>query len=190
MARTAVLLLGALLLGPVWAAKGPPYTVASVEGGALTADGKAVEAGAGLPEGVTLRLDKGKAVVELGDEGRLRLSGPAELRLGKRQVELKLGRLLSVLPRLRAGFSVSTPVAVAAVRGTEFFVEAREDGRTYLCLCEGALEVTGAPGLSLRKTTLRSKHHGSYIYSKIGKRVDRGPWRMENHSDAEIDGLK
>ena len=84
---------------------------------------------------------------------------------------------------------MTTPVAVAAVRGTEFFVEARADGRTYLCLCEGTLEVSGMPGTGYRKT-LRSKHHGSYIFSQHGKRLDRGPWRMENHTDEEIGGMK
>ncbi|TBR20219.1 hypothetical protein EPO15_13430 [bacterium] len=190
MRLLAAVLLAAAFAVQASAAKPSRYKVASVTGGVLTADGKAVAAEGELSEGAKVRLDKGKAVLELGDEGRLMLTGPAEIKLGKREVGLVSGALLSVLPRLRGNFSVSTPLAVAAVRGTEFFLEVREDGRTYLCLCEGALEVSAAPGLSLRKTMLRSKHHGSYIYSKIGKRVDRGPWRMENHSDAEIGGLK
>lgn len=186
MRSIPILLVAALLGGPASAAKTPALKVASVADGTLTAGGKEVSVGAELASGALLRLDKGKAVLELGDEGRLQLSGPAELRLGERRVDVVLGRLLSVLPKLRRGFTVSTPLVVAAVRGTEFFVEARDDGRTYLCLCAGTLEVTG-PGY---RKTLRSKSHGSAIYSKHGKRLDQNPWKMENHTDSDIGGLK
>lgn len=181
--------LGALLAAAAQAAKAPAFKVTSLAGGELTANGKLVAAGAELAEGATLRLDAGEAILEFGSEGRLKLTGPAEIRLGPRQVTLASGRLLSVLNKLKGGFSVATPIAVAAVRGTEFFVEARDDGRTYLCLCSGTLEVAGAPGLAHRKT-LRADHHASYIYSRHGKRLDRNPWKMEHHSDAEIGGLK
>lgn len=180
MRAIPILALAALLGGPALAAKGVAFKVASVDGGTLTVGGKEVLVGAELPEGAVVRLDKGDAVLELGDEGWLQLTGPAEVKFGDRRADIKIGKLLSVLPKLRRGFTASTPIAVAAVRGTKFFVEARQDGRTYLCLCEGALEVAGAKGLGYRKT-LRSKNHASYIFSKIGKRLDRGPWRMENH---------
>lgn len=179
----------AAAVGAQAAAKGPAFKVAAVDGGRLTSDGQAVAVGAELAERAVLALDKGTAVIEFGDQGRMMLTGPADFELGPGRVLLSRGRLLSVLDRLKSRFSVQTPVAVAAVRGTEFFVEAREDGRTYLCLCSGALEVTGVPGLSHRKT-VRSDHHLSYIYSRHGKRLDRNPWKMENHTDADIAALK
>lgn len=182
-------LLALLLVADASAAKRVPFTVAAVEGGALTVDGKAVGVGSELRDGAVAVLDAGRAVLELGDEGRLKLTGPAEFKVGARAVSLTKGSLLSVLTKLKGAFSVRTPVAVAAVRGTEFFVEARADGRTYLCLCEGVLEVTGMPGTGYRKT-IRSKHHGSYIFSQHGKRLDRGPWKMESHSDGDIGELK
>jgi ferric-dicitrate binding protein FerR (iron transport regulator) len=178
-------LLAAALGADAAAAKGPVFKVAAVDGGSLTADGKAVSVGAELAERAVLALDKGTAVIEFGDQGRMLLTGPAEFEFGEGRVLLSRGRLLSVLDRLKGRFSVQTPVAVAAVRGTEFFVEAREDGRTYLCLCSGVLEVTGAPGLRHRKT-IRSDHHLSYIYSRHGKRLDRNPWKMEKHTDKDI----
>lgn len=184
-----MLLLAALLGDPVLAAKAPAFKVVSVTGGTLTSGGKTIEVGAEPAEGAVLMLDKGRAVLEMGNEGRVQLKGRTEIRLESRRVNLKVGALLSVLPKLKRGFSVATPIAVAAVRGTEFFVEVRDDGRTYLCLCDGILTVTGAPGLGYRKA-IRSKHHGSYIFSKIGNRLDRGPWRMENHTDEDISGLK
>lgn len=189
MRRWAAVGLGALLAAAAQAAKAPAFKVTSLAGGELTANGKLVTAGAELAEGAALRLDAGEAILEFGSEGRLKLTGPAELRLGPRRVTLASGRLLSVLNKLKGSFSVATPIAVAAVRGTEFFVEARDDGRTYLCLCAGVLEVSGTPGVSYRKA-IRSEHHAAYIYSRHGKRLDRNAWKMEHHSDAEIGGLK
>lgn len=183
----AVLLFA--LAADAGAAKAPPFKVASAMGGTLTSDGKPVSVGAELRDGAVVRLDAGQAVLELAGEGRVMLTGPAEMTVGGREVSLTRGRLLSIFRRLKGSFSVRTPVAVAAVRGTEFFVEARDDGRTYLCLCEGALEVTGMPGTGYRKT-IRSKHHGSYIFSQHGKRLDRGPWKMEGHTDGDIGKLK
>lgn len=186
----AGLLLAAAALGAdASASKGTPFVVASVDGGRLTSDGQAVAVGAELAERAVLSLDKGTAVIEFGDQGRIMLTGPAEFEVGPGRVLLSRGRLLSVLDRLKGRFSVQTPIAVAAVRGTEFYVEARDDGRTYLCLCSGSLEVTGVPGVSHRKT-LKSDHHLSYIYSRHGKRLDRNPWKMERHSDDDIGAMK
>lgn len=181
--------LAVCLASEAFAAKPPSFTVASVEGGVLTLKGKPVAVGEVLRDGAVVRLDAGRAVLDLGDEGRLKLTGPAEFKVGPRAFTLLRGALLSVLPRLRGAFSVGTPIAVAAVRGTDFFVEAREDGRTYLCLCDGVLEVTGKPGSGYRKA-VRSNHHGSYIFSQHGKRLDRGPWKMEGHTDGDIGELK
>lgn len=182
-------LLASCLAVDAFAAKPPPFKVASVEGGALTLNGKPLAVGDELRDGAVVRLDAGRAVLDLGDEGRLKLAAPAEFKVGPRSFTLLRGALLSVLPKLKGAFSVSTPIAVAAVRGTEFFIEARADGRTYLCLCDGVLEVTGMAGSGFRKT-IRSKGHGSYIFSQHGKRLDRGPWKMESHSDADIGELK
>lgn len=172
------------------AAAGQAYRVESVEGGTLTSRGATLAAGAELSTTTVLKLDAGRAVIALGGEGKVLLRGPGELRLGDRRLELTRGALLSVLPRLKARLWVATPLAVAAVRGTDFYLDAREDGRTYLCLCAGTLEVSGAPGLALRWTKHESDKHLGHIYSRHGKRVDRNPWPMEGHDDADIKALK
>ncbi len=187
--RAVALAAGAVLAGAASSGSDVRFKVASVAGGTLTAGGKPVPAGAEVPEAAPLHLDAGHAVIDLAGEGRLLLTGPADVEFGARQLTLTRGKLLSVVNRLKGRFSVATPVAVAAVRGTEFFVEAREDGRTYLCLCEGRLDVTGAGGISYHKT-LQSTHHTGFIYSRHGKALDRNPWRMEHHSDVEIEGMK
>lgn len=85
----------------------------------------------GFPDGTQVRLEKGGKLV-LAEEGpgvvvfRL-LAGKAWARVAKNR-----GRR----------FEIRTPVAVAAVRGTEFTVEINDDGQTVTQVLEGVVAVT------------------------------------------------
>jgi hypothetical protein len=122
-----------------------PVTVASLHG-AATADGRPLAAGDRVPSGAKIELTEGaRANIVIGDRAVLHLKDgavlvPARLRAG---IELRLlrGGLLSrVTPGTR--FSVETPTAVAAVRGTTFYVQAESPEKTYICLCQGHLHVS------------------------------------------------
>lgn len=181
-------LLSVVLALPSMALAGQ-FTVASIEVGPLTRDGRPVEAGAALDDGSVLHLAAGKAVLDFGGEGKLLLTGPADFTVETRGIALKAGGLLSVLNRLKGGFQVRTPAAVAAVRGTEFFVEPRGEHETYLCLCRGRIEVTGVDGAG-KPIAIKSANHKSYLFSRVGAVLTKRAARMEGHSDAEIADLK
>ena len=108
--------------------------------GTLTAGDTVLKAGDSLPN-AEVRLSSGTATIAI-DGGRFLLTGPARFTPRKSSFRLDLGGLLSVLTR-RAGrrFSVRTPTAVAAVRGTDFYVEAGTKQEVDVCICKGALEV-------------------------------------------------
>lgn len=180
------LALAALLLAPAaHAAPAPPARVLSVSSGALTVGGRAVSVGAELPAGAELRLGGGEAVLELPEAGRVLLKGPARLTLGAERLSLTEGGLLSVLDRLKGRFAVATPAAVAAVRGTVFYIEARGPDSTYLCLCHGKLTVRGGKGVRYRYT-FSAAHHTAFLFSRGGRREKRAKAPMEHHTDAEI----
>jgi hypothetical protein len=84
---------------------------------------------------------------------------------------------------------VETPAAVAAVRGTEFYVEPRGKDSTYLCVCRGKVEVRGSGG-SRFKTTMKGKHHTAALIQRSGESTKKRPAAMEGHTDAEISALK
>jgi hypothetical protein len=134
--------------------------------GEVTVDGRRLAAGDAVPAGaavetaagawVNLRLDR-RAVVRLKDAAgtapgaRLVLSGlkgPVSLRLER-------GALFSHV-RTGTAFRVATPLAVAAVRGTVFYMQA-EPERTYLCLCRGKIHVEGPAGAR----DLATEHHAA-----------------------------
>src|ERR1700674_4083351 len=96
-----------------------------------------------IPAGGTVRLSAGTAVLALGDEGKLLLKGPAIFRSEAGEgaaAELLSGGLLNVLPRLMGSFRLRVGPIVAAVRGTDFYAEARPGGQAYVCRCSGTLD--------------------------------------------------
>lgn len=198
MLRIAALLLSVVCVLPAPAKepatkkpapKKAEVKVLSVTGGVLKAAGSPLAAGAAVADGSELRLDAGQAVLDFGGEGKVLLTGPAVLTVGGRRLTLTGGGLLNVMSRLKGRYSVATPAAVAAVRGTEFYVEARADGSTYLCLCEGSIEVAGGKGVKYKKR-FRAEHHQAAVFSRDGKTLKRVAAEMGGHHDEDIEALK
>lgn len=183
------------LLFSVLLALSPPafaggFRVASAEGGILMINGQPAGVGAALIDGAVLHLTAGKAVLDFGEEGKVLLTGPADFVVEKHGVELKTGGLLSVLHKLAGGFEVKTPSAVAAVRGTEFYVEARGEKDTYVCICDGKVDVS-ARGASGKPIAMKSKKkHKSLLFTLGESGLAKKPAKMEGHTDAEIASLK
>ena len=98
----------------------------------------------------------------------------AEVDLGKavKRVKLHRGVLASALRKLDRiaeddeGFKLETPIAVAGVRGTVFFVNVESDSRSYICTCNGILRTADAEGGN--DLLVASAHHTAYRY------LDRG----------------
>jgi hypothetical protein len=74
-------------------------------------------------------------------------------------IDLLKGMLLSKVKRSSAEsaikFKVRTRSAAMGVRGTTFFAKEEEDGRTFLCVCEGTVETRWPKGTKI----ISSKHH-------------------------------
>ncbi|MDE2510151.1 MAG: FecR domain-containing protein [Elusimicrobia bacterium] len=114
------------------------------------------ETGEPLNEGDAVTTgDKGTAVVELADGSRLKLreSGRMVLKFPAPRspvtdIFLSFGSVFAKVAKQAPGaqFHVSTPSAVAAVRGTRFFTAyGRAHGKArdlWVCVNEGAVEVT------------------------------------------------
>lgn len=157
--------------------------------GPLTGGGKTLQAGDALPD-AEVRLASGTATLEV-EGGRFLLKGPARLIPRKSQFRLDLGSLLSVLKR-RAGlrFSVKTPTAVAAVRGTDFFVEVRPKGEADICACRGAIEVSAK---GLKPLPMAAENHLLHRFARVktGTTVDKAPQdNILGHDDAELEALR
>ncbi len=154
--------------------------------GTLMADGKALKAGDPLPN-AEIRLASGTATLAM-DGARFLLKGPARFTPRSSYFRLDFGSLLSVL-RHDAGrrFSVRTPTAVAAVRGTDFFVSVGTKQEVDVCICRGALEVSSK---GLDALPMAAKDHLNYRFwpVKTGTARDKSP--MIGHTDAELNVLR
>ena len=103
----------------------------------------------------------------------------------KASATLSLGGLLSVIRG--KSFVVRTPITMAAVRGTDFYVEARGESESYVCVCRGTLE-TSAKGVPAEP--ISAEHHLARRFVKKGTKIERLPAPFEAHTDAELDDLR
>lgn len=153
--------------------------------GALTAGDTVLKAGNELPN-AEVRLASGTATLAI-EGGRLLLTGPARFTPSKSSFRLDLGGLLSVLTqRAGRGFSVRTPAAVAAVRGTDFFVSVGTTQKVDICICHGALKVSAK---GMKTLPMAADNHLNYRFwiVKSGTAHEKSP--MIGHTDAELDAL-
>lgn len=154
--------------------------------GALTAGDLALKPGDALPND-EVRLSSGTATLAI-DGGRFLLTGPARFTPRKSSFRLDLGGLLSVLTH-RAGrrFSVRTPTAVAAVRGTDFYVEVGTKQEVDVCICRGALEVSAK---GMETLPMAAEHHLNYRFWIVKSGTAREKSPMIGHTDADLDALR
>jgi hypothetical protein len=154
--------------------------------GALTSGDLKLKAGDELPSS-EVRLASGTATLSI-DGGRFILTGPARFTPRKSYFELKLGSLLSVLTH-GAGrrFQVRTPIAVAAVRGTDFFVRVGTKQEVDVCICRGALEVRTK---GERAFPMAAQDHLAYRFWPVNKGTAREKSDPGAHDDAQLDVLR
>lgn len=94
-------------------------------------------------------------------------------------VNLAVGRMLAVFEKGKA--QVSTPTAVAGIRGTGIYVESEAE-RSYVCLCYGSAELASTVDQRLREA-IATHHHDAPRYISSSGIV---PAPVKNHSDDEL----
>jgi hypothetical protein len=105
-------------------------------------------------------------------------------------VNLLKGYVLSHVKKLstppkQARFRVLTKSAALGVRGTTFFAKLEKDGRTFLCVCEGTVNVTWNKGVKL----ITSKHHDNPIWIVPGAKIPPVAPMGWEHNDKEAGEL-
>jgi hypothetical protein len=158
--------------------------------GELTAGGRVLAVGDDAPAGAPLRLSSGGVAVLRFEGGAVMLKGPAVFTPKASGFSLSVGGILSVLRHSRKRWTVGTPTAVAAVRGTEFFVHVRTEGGTYICLCSGALDVTPPGKPKARPVRMKSTHHSALMFTNDNGMLSKDAAGLEEHSDEELAELR
>jgi hypothetical protein len=123
----------------------------------------------------------------------------------KKELKVNSGAVESVLRNLNPDknksaepFTIDTGTAVAAVRGTSFYVSVDKFSNTAICACNGVVEMESPGGTN--KYTAESPHHNGFYYSrtkngwayqnvKITVKDDADMKRQAGHNDAEMESL-
>ncbi len=169
-------------------------TVTYLEG-TVTIDGSPAGIGDTVPLGSVVATSAASLVdIEFNARNAVRLSENTTLVFNPRNFqsgsELRQGALTLVLKQLSRGaggegFLVRTPSAVAGVRGTSFFMKVESPTSTYVCACNGAVQVLGADG-SLLKDLVGSHHRGARI-QQAGATPQLTDAPLLYHTDADLE---
>ena len=198
VAGVAVLLLAASVLG--FAQQGQAGarvpTVTYLEG-TVTIDGVQANIGDRVPLGAVVSTSAGSLVdIEFNVRNAVRLSentslvfNPNNLQMGS---QLRQGALTLVLKNLLVGsngqgFLVRTPSAVAGVRGTSFFMKVESETSTYVCACNGAVQVFGSDGQLAKE--LAASHHKAVHIDTSGSAAQVTDAPRLYHTDADLEGV-
>jgi hypothetical protein len=137
---------------------------------------------------VAITLFRG-AVTQVRELTRVELGKNADFEQQKKKewsLKLLAGAVWSFLPK-GSSYEVSTQNAVAGARGTVYYVQATTADDTYICDCDGDIEVNVAG----KKKALKSKMAHVSVFAKgAGKKAKAKPTKeMLGHDKSEIQGL-
>ncbi len=165
--------------------------------GKVTVDGAAAELNMAVAPGARIITGSGASCeITFNDRNIIRLFENSDmvLDLGRpeKQISLKSGALANVIKKLRgllpsrtAWFSVETPTAVAGIRGTSFFVKVENDVSSYICCCNGAIEVKDGDDRTRRD--IEAAHHKAVRLTKTDDAVSITDAPMLYHEDDELE---
>ncbi len=167
--------------------------------GSVTIDGEPAAVNTEIGATATIKTGAdGHALFTLMPDSIIEIRKKSELKFGKSErhensLSLLTGALWSFLPKGMADYEVVTPNAVAGVRGTVFYVEANSGKKSYICACDGHIDITQAKGKykkPLKSVTSKDEHKAFYVTSKgkKGKLKAKKSKRL-NHTDAEKDAI-
>ena len=162
--------------------------------GDVTLDGKKAEVGTEIPATATIEAAAGAhAIITLVADGLIEVREKTQFKVGtskrkKDSLRLLAGALWSFVPT-GSSYEVETHNTVAGVRGTVFYMEARSQKKTYICACDGEVEIVGAGKKGFKKTPKSKMGHVAFVIDSKGKKTKGKKAKREGHTDAEKDAL-
>ncbi|MBI9101223.1 MAG: FecR domain-containing protein [Spirochaetales bacterium] len=82
-------------------------------------------------------------------------------------------------------FEIKTPTTVAGVRGTVFYIKVEEADTTYICICNGELDMAK----SYNDLQIAAEHHKAYRFTKSGGSVSYTSAPMLYHDDPKMESI-
>ncbi len=171
-------------------AGGGGWRLVKVEG-TVTVDGKSAKVGTEV--GPTSSLETGKkgyAVLTIGGKSVIEIRAKTKLSLGKSKsaeisLELLLGAVWSFIDE-GTKYEVVTNNGTAGVRGTVFFVQTKNKKKSYICACQGSMQITAKNGKSFDEViTSPSNDHKAFTVVSKKKKQKVKKTKRKFHTDDE-----
>jgi hypothetical protein len=189
------LFVTALAAASAAAAPAPAGEIAYLEG-EVTVDRVPARIGQPVPSGAVVQTGPASVCeITWGNRNIIQIQENTRAVLGTARVtpgiDLQRGSVAAVLNKLamisgRDSFRIRTPSAVAGVRGTTFFVKVEDEATTYVCACNGSIDVTR--GLA-RQAELASSAHMARRFSRAGLATRITEPGLLYHDNATMDRL-
>ncbi len=140
----------------------------------------------------TLRTgDESYCEVVFGDSNIFSLEENTATRINweNSDIQLKKGAISAVFSKLGKflnkdkDFTISTPTSVAGIRGTVFFIKVEDEKNTYLCICNGKLNITKMNEV----LPVSSGHHSAFRFTKVDDSITTTKAEMLYHDDDKME---
>ena len=165
--------------------------------GDVTVDNVPAEFGMKVKYGVVVKTGA-DSYCEVVFEGknifRIMESTIAEIRISAEapEIQLEKGAVAALFNKLDAltsnePFRVKTQTTVASVRGTAFFIKTIDTSTTYVCLCNGELELAEGDGNNAGDYS--SGHHTAVYFKEADGITEVLEAPMLYHSDEDMESL-
>ncbi|MEW5733435.1 MAG: FecR domain-containing protein [Thermodesulfobacteriota bacterium] len=176
-----------------------PRAVVRIATGQVSINGKPAFAGDAVTDGALLETGKGSFCVIIFDQkNTIAVSADTRVTLAlagkEKALDIAKGAVASLvrgLARISGGtayaYTVKTPTAICGVRGTAFFVKVESPKKTYVCLCNGSLELSAASGGKVEQLT--ANHHKAFWVTEKGASIIISSALPDFHTDGEMESL-
>ncbi len=163
--------------------------------GDVEVNSRPAEIGMSIPYGARIATGEFsycEVVFETGNVFKVMESTIAEIKIDTSNPEIFIkqgafGAVFNKLARLTKDeyFQVRTESVAAGVRGTSFFVKVIDADSTYVCACNGSLNLTDPAGSE--SVPLESAHHKAVYFKNDGGKtvVESAPLLYHNDDDME-----
>ncbi len=167
--------------------------------GSVRINGVVAEVGQTVPIGSKVRtIGQSYCTIIFGEKNIFRIEPNTLTRLWigtkESKIDITRGSIDAVFNRLKSlkggdDFRISTPSAVAGVRGTVFYIKVEDPETTYVCTCHGTLHQHGADESAESGKEVTSYHHKAFRYIRSGEKTKVEQATLEYHSDEAMDGI-
>jgi len=115
-----------------------------------------------------------------------------EINWAKSNINLKKGSISSIFENISAfltqnnNFQILTPSVTAGIRGTSFYIKVEDELNTYICACNGSLELSSNNNENFIS---KSNHHKAFRFTKSGDNVEIESALLLYHNDSSMNAV-